>query len=285
MQPKLVLIEGLPGFGKTTTAQLVHDILIDMNINTQLFLEGNLEHPADYDGVACFSEYEYQELLHDHAEFSDLLRTHLMKHGNHYFLEYRKLMNEDGVSIPKELIDNIFQYDIYELPLAQNRERITEKWEQFAKHSMNDTDTYIFDCCFIQNPVTIGMIKYGAANEVVMSYVKQLASIVEQLNPLLLYVEQDDLDHSFRRAVKERPAAWSEGFIEYYTSQGFGLDHGYHGLEGTLQVLKARRELEETIYNDLSIAKEKVNNSSYDVDAYKQRLLKILATHFSESMS
>lgn len=54
MQPKLVLIEGLPGFGKTTTAQLVHDILIDVNINTQLILEGNLDHPADYDGVACF---------------------------------------------------------------------------------------------------------------------------------------------------------------------------------------------------------------------------------------
>ncbi len=85
MQPKLVLIEGLPGFGKTTTAQLVHDILIDMNINTQLFLEGNLDHPADYDGVACFNDYEYQELLLDHAEFSDLLRTHLMKQGNHYF--------------------------------------------------------------------------------------------------------------------------------------------------------------------------------------------------------
>ncbi|KQY88006.1 hypothetical protein ASD24_26500 [Paenibacillus sp. Root52] len=285
MQPKLVLIEGLPGFGKTTTAQLVHDILIDMNINTQLFLEGNLDHPADYDGVACFGEYEYQELLRDHAEFSDLLRTRLMKHGNHYFLEYRKLMNEVGASIPKELIDNIFQYDIYELPIDQNRVRIMEKWEQFAKHSLHGTDTYVFDCCFIQNPVTIGMIKHGAANEVVISYVKQLASIVEQLNPLLLYVEQDDLDHSFRRAVKERPATWSEGFIEYYTNQGFGLDHGYHGLEGTLQVLKARRELEENIFNDLGIAKEKVNNSSYDVDAYKQRLVKILAAHFSENMS
>ncbi|MEY8743323.1 hypothetical protein [Paenibacillus tundrae] len=281
MQPKLVLIEGLPGFGKTTTAQLVHDILIDMNINTQLFLEGNLDHPADYDGVACFGEYEYQELLRDHAEFGDLLRTRLMKHGNHYFLEYRKLINEFGVSIPKELMDYIFKYDIYELPLDQNRVRIMEKWEQFAKRSMNGTDTYVFDCCFIQNPVTIGMIKYGAANEVVMSYVKQLASIVEQLNPLLLYVEQDDLDHSFRKAVKERPAAWSEGFIEYYTNQGFGLDHGVHGVEGALQVLKARRELEETIFNDLSITKEKVNNSSYDLDAYKQRLAKILTAHFT----
>ncbi|WP_235218458.1 hypothetical protein [Paenibacillus sp. FSL R7-269] len=55
-QPKLVLVEGLPGYGKSTTAQLVYEILTEMNVSAQLVLEGNLDHPADYDGVACLTK-------------------------------------------------------------------------------------------------------------------------------------------------------------------------------------------------------------------------------------
>ncbi|MGG4146831.1 hypothetical protein ABEW34_27345 [Paenibacillus algorifonticola] len=72
----------------------------------------------------------------------------------------------------------------------------------------------------------------------------------------MIYVEQNDLEHSFRKAVKERPKEWSEGFIEYYTNQEFGKIFGYIGLEGTLQVLKARRELEEEIFNNIVVERQ-----------------------------
>ncbi len=281
MRSKLVLIEGLPGFGKTTTAQLVHEILTEMNIKSQLFLEGNLEHPADYDGVACFKKYEFDELLSTHEKFRDLLSNRMIKQGNNYFLEYRKIKNEYGSSFPDELLHAVVKNDVYELSLDQNRKLITERWKKFTESVLNGSDTFVFDCCFIQNPVTMGMIKYGAKKEDVISYVIELASIVEKLNPLLIYVEQNDLDHSFRKAVKERPKEWSEGFIEYYTNQGFGKKQGYNGLEGTLQVLKARRELEEEIFNGINIAKKKVDNSSYDINDYKQVLVGILSEYFS----
>ncbi|GGG09594.1 hypothetical protein GCM10010912_62580 [Paenibacillus albidus] len=279
MRPKLVLIEGLPGFGKTTTAQLVHEIITEMNINSQLFLEGDLEHPADYDGVACFEKNEFDELLRTHEQFSDLLRTYIIKEGNKYILHYRKIITGNKLIFPDELMRAIVKKDIYELPLDQNRELITKRWEKFTGSASNGTDLFIFDCCFIQNPVTIGMIKYNAAKEEVLSYVNELAAIVERLNPLLLYVDKDDLELSFRKAVKERPEEWSKGFIEYYTNQGYGKEQGYKGLEGTLQVLKARRMLEEEILNGIKITKQKVNNSPAHIDNYKQLLWGILSEY------
>jgi hypothetical protein len=283
MSSKLVLIEGLPGFGKTTTAQLVHEILTEMNIKSQLFLEGNLEHPADYDGVAFFKKNEFDELLSTHEKFRDLLSNSMIKQGNNYFLEYRKIKNEYGSSFPDELLNAVVKYDVYELSLDQNRKLIIERWKKFAESVLNGSDIFVFDCCFIQNPVTMGMIKYGAKKEDVISYVIELATIMEPLNPLLIYVEQNDLDCSFRKAVKERPKEWSEGFIDYYTNQGFGKKQGFNGLEGTLQVLKARRELEEEIFNGINIAKKKVNNSSYDINDYKQVLVGILSEYFSST--
>lgn len=281
MQTKLILIEGLPGSGKSTTAQLVHEILTEKNLKAQLFLEGNLDHPADYDGVAFFSKCDYVELWNIHEECRDSLSQYTTNRGNSYFVEYRKLLNEHGTSIPDGWKNAFVKNDVYELPLDRNRELITARWKQFAESALNGADLYIFDCCFIQNPVTMGMIKHDAAKEDVTSYVIELAEIVEALNPLLIYVDQNDLDHSFRKAVNERPREWSDGFIEYYTGQGFGKKQGYTGFEGTLQVLKARRELEEFIFSSVVIAKRKVNNSSYDINSYKQALERIISEYVS----
>ncbi|MEK4330533.1 hypothetical protein MKZ24_30895 [Paenibacillus sp. FSL R7-0297] len=277
MHTKLILIEGLPGSGKSTTAQLVHEILTENNLRAQLFLEGNLDHPADYDGVAYLDEVEYDDLLSDYEEFRDLLSPYTWNQENSYFVEYRKLINEHCSSIPNEMLDTLVKHDVYELPLDRNRELITAKWKQFAERALNGADLYIFDCCFIQNPVTMGMIKHDAAKEDITNYVVELAAISEALNPLLIYVDQNDLEYSFGKAFEERPQEWSEGFVDYYTKQGFGKKQGYTGLEGTLQVLKARRDLEESILSSLNMAKRKVNNSSYDLDAYRQVLVKVLS--------
>lgn len=107
--------------------------------------------------------------------------------------------------VPDSFWDYIWNHDIYELPLEKNIELITDKWQRFVEQAKSGNQTYIFECCFIQNPVTIGMIKYGVSMDVVMNYVKQLADIIEPLNPVLLYVDQQDLSHSFKKAVQERP--------------------------------------------------------------------------------
>ncbi|UVI32922.1 hypothetical protein [Paenibacillus spongiae] len=283
MSSKLVLIEGLPGFGKTTTAQLVHEILTEMNIKSQLFLEGNLDHPADYEGVAFFNKNEFDALLGTHEKVKDLLNNLMIKQGRDYFLEYRKIKNEYGSAFPDELLQEVVQHDIYELSLDQNRRLVTERWKKFVERALHGAETFVFDCCFIQNPVTMGMIKYDAKKEDVIRYVFELAAIVERLNPLLIYVDQNDLSHSFRKAVKERPPEWSEGFIEYYTSQGYGKKQNYKGLEGTLQVLQARKKLEEEIFNGLIINKRKVDNSSYNNNDYKQALAGVVSAYWNST--
>lgn len=276
MRPKLVLIEGLPGSGKSTTAELVHEILMEMNLRSQLLAEGNLDHPADYDGVASFSKEEWDELLSSFEHISQLIDDRMIRQGSNCLLAYRKLQNEVGSILPDDFLQACAAKDVYELPLAQNRQLIVERWKQFTEHAAQGSDAYVFECCFIQNPVTIGMIKYDADQEDVISYVLELASVVEKLNPLLIYVDQNDLGLSFRKAVDERPQEWSHGFVDYYTNQGYGKRQGYEGLEGTIQVLKARSELEQNIFNRLPIAKIKVNNSSFDRDPYKRVLTDII---------
>ncbi|NHM32154.1 hypothetical protein [Neobacillus terrae] len=271
MDAKLILIEGLPGSGKSTTAKIAKGILAEKGFSAELFLEGDFNHPADYEGAAFLSKEEYASILKE--EISDLQGYSSQKEGG-WVVHYKKMM--EAKLFPKELSEHLSKKDIYELPFKQHVRLITQKWQGFTAKALNEDKIYIFECCFIQNPVTTGMVKHGEANEAVLNYIDELATIIEPLNPLLIYVDQQDIERSFKKAIQERPSEWYEGFNHYYTSQGYGLKNGVHGLEGTLAVLKARKELEKKIFESLNIKKVKLDNSLFNQENHKERLSGIL---------
>ena len=71
--PGLVLIEGIMGAGKTTTAQFVDETLQRLGLETKVYLEGNLDHPADYDGVAVVDEHELEAICQAYPEYAETL--------------------------------------------------------------------------------------------------------------------------------------------------------------------------------------------------------------------
>jgi len=106
-----------------------------------------------------------------------------------------------------------------------------------------------------------------------IEYVLCLEKIIHKLNPVLFYVQQDDLEGSFRKAFYERPTDWAAGFVEYYTNQGYGERHQHTGINGTLEVLKERKKLEMKIYECLTIHKSILNNSLYDLPASRAQII------------
>ncbi|OLS38482.1 hypothetical protein [Bacillus sp. MRMR6] len=276
VKTKLIMVEGLPGSGKSTSAQLINDILKDNNINSKLYLEGNVDHPADYELASFFTKDEFTKLLRKHSRIQDQLLKHAEVLPEGYVLYRPTLTEEIGeAEMTESLQTKLWEHDIYELPLEINMHLITEKWKKFCKRVMPSDDTYIFESCFIQNPVTVGMIKYGASEELVLKYVERLAAAIKPLNPILVYVNQQDLSQSFKKAVKERPEEWSKGFMEYYNRQGYGKKQGAFGVEGTISVLKARQQLESNIYESLKISKFKLDNTEFNLALHKARLVEI----------
>jgi len=279
IKPKLILVEGLPGFGKSTTATLLNEILCEMNLENELFLEGNLNHPADFDYVAYISKAELNQLLSEHILDFDFFKR-VTEDRTGYFIPYQKIKNELGDKFPDELLNIISKKDIYELPFNQNQFHIENKWKKFALNAQHNEKVIIFECCFIQNPITVGMIKYNISKGQVLKYIKALENAVKILDPLLIYINQDDLELSFNKAIKERPKEWLEGFIDYYSTQEFGQANDLSGLNGTIKILQERKAFEDQIVKELSIKKEIVNNTTYDLINYKRNLKNILKKYF-----
>ena len=123
-----------------------------------------MNHPADYDGVSCFNKFEFDRLVSNSGDFKEVLLKRVLKRKQ-LFITIQKDKNEFGDQFSDELCNDISRNDIYELPFDKNIELIADKWNDFAEIALEDNKVYIFECCFIQNPLTIGMIKYGEQKE------------------------------------------------------------------------------------------------------------------------
>ncbi|MGM0641524.1 MAG: hypothetical protein ACQESN_08900 [Thermotogota bacterium] len=75
MLNNIILVEGLPGVGKTTISKLIKQILQKKNIKSKLYLEGDKNQPADYESVAFLNEKEYIDILKKHPENSKIIEN------------------------------------------------------------------------------------------------------------------------------------------------------------------------------------------------------------------
>ncbi|MDO3408170.1 hypothetical protein QWJ34_00165 [Saccharibacillus sp. CPCC 101409] len=280
MQPRLILVEGLPGSGKSTTAVQIRYLLSQRypERDVRLFEEGRSDHPADYEGFAYLTMKEWSALRNALPDWNERLERTSEAAENGRVLAYRRLDEQTDGPLPEEIWRAIAGRDVYELPLELHMRLIADRWTSFALQAARETNVvYVFECCFIQNPLTMATIRCGEEPETVIGYVKRLEEIVLGLNPFVVYVDQRDLDFSFRKAVAERPREWSEGFMAYYLQQGYGAAHvcgadrdgsarndEERDITDTIAVLRARRELEEQILDRLNIPVLKADNSRYD---------------------
>lgn len=276
MKNRLILIEGLPGSGKSTFARLISDKLNDRKIGNQLFSEGNLDHPADYDGVAFYTKQAFDELINANHKYKDNIVKMAYKEEEGYFIPFVKMKIESKDEFPNELFTIIAENDIYELPLDLHIKLLLSRWQKFVDTALANKDTYIFECCFIQNPVTVSMLRDNSKKEVTIEYINKLAEIIKALNPILIYLDQKDIDSNFRKIIEERPNEWFEGFVDYYTNQGYGKSNGLKGLEGTIQILHTRKELEHEIVDSLNMGKYILDITKGDYSKASNEIAKLL---------
>ena len=280
MQTRLILIEGLPSSGKSTTAEMVKTILDEQNIENELYLEGNLDHPADYDRVAYFNEKEYEELIENNSEQLEFIKKITDQKESGYFISYYKRLKEYEDEFPEELFKEIAANDIYELPLDLNKKLILNNWKRFTKKAEQEDKVYIFECVFVQNPVTVSVIRDNADFGYALNYVEDVLALVKELNPVLIYLKQDNIEKSFKKVIDERPEWWLDFFIDYYTNREFGQAQDLKDLEGTLKGLKEIGQIQSNLIESLEIEKHIINNSEFNREKTKKELEDILKDYF-----
>lgn len=258
MSNRLYIIEGLPCSGKSTTSKFVADLLSRGN-KVCYIDEGGGKHPADYEFHAFLSE---QTLLSFPSENVALIKNKSERIGGGYAVP----INEFSGEVQAEL----FRYKIYDiLPWEEEMPVMLEKWHKFVDTTEKDK-IYVFNCVFLQNPMCETMMRFNFTEEESYSYISKIAEIIKPLDPVIIYLKNDDIAESVRKAANEREG-WLDAVIGYHEQGEYGETMGARGFDGYIACLNERQKRELSILSKLPLKSIIIENPHRNWDkAYKE---------------
>lgn len=274
---RLVIVEGIPGSGKSTLSRYIHDMLNINKIESELFLEGDLLHPADYEGVACMPNQELDKLRSIYSDVFHYIDPYVSLDGNDALIAYALAQQAAQTRIPSSLYEEIRRYEIYDgVSVEKYCELIFKRWKSFAKDQREKENITILECCFLQNPGCALLARHDTGKDRFNQHILQIAEQIQELNPILFYLKQTNVRETIDRVKAKRSQEWLDFAIWYHTEQNYGKKKGLHGYEGYIEFLEHRRELELQIIEQLPFQSVIIDNSDYDWVNQQQSVSKIM---------
>ncbi len=245
--PRLVIVEGIPGSGKTSVARFASGWLEKQGLATALYLEGDLDHPADFESVARLDAQQLAALQARFPGQAAWLAGQVDVQGESYLVSYHKLQRDFKNQAPDQLFAALQRYDLYEQPLEVFQPLVLQRWRAFVQNALQDKKVYLFECCFLQNPLTMLIGRNNAGAQQASSFILEIAAAIQALNPLLIYLLPPSASQALQHVAAERPPEWLDFVIHYHTEQGYGLAHGLSGAVGLVKFYEMRQALEMSL--------------------------------------
>lgn len=271
MNSRLILVEGIPGAGKTTTARKIKEKLIDEGKEAILYEEG-MSHPADMAWNACLKEDEYNDFIKKCSEMWEGSKKSISKEelisriqrqtrieDNNAILAYTKIdFPEDcywsliGDVASKEICDGRKSLDEF-------RDIHLRRWSKFAEQALLNDNIYIFECAFLQNHIFELLGVYEKSDEEINLYLKSLLETVKSLSPSIVYIEPSSVEDIIIQAANESKSPegsrpdWIDEVANWVSNMNFGKSHNLKGIEGVFYFCKERLRIDKLMIEKLNV--------------------------------
>lgn len=263
MSNRLYIVEGPPCSGKSTTSEFVAEVLKE-NHKVCFVDEGSGNHPADY---------EFHSFLDNNAlaDFSPAEQEKILS---------LSIKTERGYIAPLsefqgELFDKLLKFKVYDfLPFEREKPVMVDKWRDFVRNCDNDT-IYVFNCVLLQNPMCETMMRFGFSIDESYEFISQIVKIIKPLNPVVIYLKNDDIRQSVEKASQERKG-WLDAVIDYHVKGEYGKGINAKGFDGYIKCLIERQKRELMILSELDIKSVVIDNPQRDWKVTQKKIKEFL---------
>lgn len=243
MNTKLVLVEGIPGSGKTTFAGKIKDWLADQGQAVNLYLEG-AAHPADLAWTARLCQKDYEEMLRRYEKHTPAIQSQTHWEEGFALVSYTQLQN-----IPFAFYEEMAAYEVYDLRSTPEEfcRLHQQRWKTFGQKAAREPRITLFECAFFQNQLNELLLWHRAEEADIYPHLSGLLGLVSALAPVLVYLAPSDIAATVQRIAVSRVSEygnWIDQCIAYCENTPYGKAKGLSGREGVLDVFQLRREME-----------------------------------------
>jgi predicted kinase len=277
MKTKLIMVEGIPGSGKSTFAQKIAEYFRNKGIQVNVYNEGQA-HPADLAWSACVPLDSLHSLLMKYRELDSEIRKNMCIDGNYAIIAYTQVRT-DNRGFYKELEN----YEVYDnrVPFDVFCDLHYKRWGAFGKQAAENDMLNIFECAFFQNHINELQNFQLASKADIERHLNKLLSYVLSLSPVLIYLSQPDVRETIERIAKERVSGhgnWIDMAVAYVENTPYGKMNNLRGIDGLIRCIEARKQTELDFLRSLPIHTVVVENDDYDWENVWNKLETYLTT-------
>jgi len=248
MQHKLIMVEGVPGSGKTTFAKKIAARLRDLGYNATCYNESDF-HPADLSWIAVLTADQYESLLNKWPAYTEQIQAQAWQEADQILVAYSNV--EVTRKEDEALYDDFAPYEVYDgkWSLADFTAIHLERWQRFANQAQKEDQIAVFECAWLQNHVNELMMFHNKSQEEMLQHLQQLWDIVAPLDPLVIYLQPEDVTDSIAkvsaaRVNKQGEPVWRDRVIEVVCQSPFGKAHQLNGMAGMTEYFRIRNQVE-----------------------------------------
>lgn len=154
-------------------------------------------------------------------------------------------------------------------------ERALARWSTFVQEVQAERCIPVMDGQLFHGDLT-HLLLMEAESDLLTNYVQALTKLIAPLNPFVLYLWQEDIDHAIRTVCAERGQAWVEYQVNWKLAAPYSVRRGLKGLEGLIALYRDYRALTDRLFQQLPGAKLAIENSAQAWPTYERNILDAL---------
>lgn len=283
---KLIMVEGIPGSGKSTTAYRIKSYLDSIKIPSRLYLESDCSNPSDYAWVSVISFDEYAEFIKEYPEYKYILEQYSEIAGEDILIYYQKMKSESDTFLPDGMINFLSAHEPYDGKVSINRfmELHLNRYRQFSENAITLKEINIFESCYLQNQVNELLGFHNLDNDIIIQHLCSLAQTLKDLNPVLIYLTQPDVFKTISRVADERRSRdkdkysdWIDHVIKYVSGSPYGMKNNLRGFDGVVEYFLRRKEVELEAINHIDMKTIIIENLDYDAEKGITRVIETIS--------
>lgn len=213
---RLILVEGLPGTGKTTISEWLSNLLNDQGNRVILLNEGDERIPCDFYEMAGIPKNKFEVLCSENPLEHEFLLDTATRTNNYAFLRIDKC--------PDHIANKIKRWDMgdennqnvsvaYYIPCA------LERLQNWADMNVDSSETVIIDSGYLQNPVNELLFRHASDIEV-KSFIADISSLLKPLNACCVYLKRNSAEEAISFAKEVKGPGWASKIDELLNQAG-----------------------------------------------------------------